>query len=164
MIKASVRGVEQLKAFFAKIPSNTRKIAVEEVTKYLIGDNNHGLKHYVKYKYVSRKSAYGRTFESDKQRRYVMAKIRSGEITPGRDNRSGALQRGWQYKRQGGGYGATIYNAVPYAKWVMGDGTQARQPNKVGWRMMAEVISTNIKGAMQAANQAVGRWLKANNK
>lgn len=160
MISTSVRGIEQLKAFFKKIPVYTRKAAVEASTKYLIGGSAHGLKHYVNYKYVSRKSAYGQTFSSDKQRRYVMAKIRSGEIAPGTSHRTGALANGWNYKLQGGGYGAKIYNAVPYAKYVMGDGTQARQPNKVGWRMVAEIIKTNTAGMMRAANQAVERVLK----
>ena len=161
MIKTSIRGIEQLKAYFAKLPSNVRKIAVDEVTEYLVGDQQHGLKHYVPYKYVSRKSAYGQTFKSDKQRRYVMAKIRSGEITPGKSNRSGALSAGWAYKKQGGGYGAKIYNSQEYAKFVMGDETQARQPKKVGWRVMAQVISTNIKGAMQKANNEIAKWLKS---
>lgn len=160
MISTSVRGIEQLKAFFKKIPVYTRKAAVEAATKYLIGDQSHGLKHYVNYRYVSRKSAYGQTFQSDKQRRYVMKKIRSGEIDPGTPHRTGALENGWAYNTQGGGYGAKIYNTVPYAKYVMGDGTQARQPKKVGWRMVAEIIKTNIAGMMRAANQAVERELK----
>ena len=93
MIKMSVRGVEKLQAFFKKLPPAARKIAAPEIAIHLIGDDNRGLKHYVGYKYVSRKSAYGQTFSSDKQRRYVMAKIRSGEITPGRSNRSDKLSR-----------------------------------------------------------------------
>lgn len=174
MISTSVRGIEQLKAFFKKIPVYTRKAAVEASTKYLIGGPAHGLKHYVNYKYVSRKSAYGQAssdtfangnpippgYFSLKQYKYVMAKIRSGEIAPGTSHRTGALANGWTYSMQGGGYGAKIYNAVPYAQYVMGDGTQARQPNKVGWRMIAEIIKTNTAGMMRAANQAVERVLK----
>ena len=160
MISVSIRGINELKAFFKQVPVYARKAAVRAATKYLIGDTNHGLKHYVAYRYVSRKSAYGQTFQSDKQRAYVMAKIRSGEIRPGQPNRTGSLADGWQSATQGGGYGAKVYNAVPYAKYVMGDGTQARQPNKVGWRMVAEIIKTNIAGMMQAANRAVENELK----
>jgi hypothetical protein len=160
MIKVSVRGVEQLQAFFKKIPVYTRKAAVLASAEYLMGDTNHGLKHYVSYKYVSRKAAYGKTFKSDKQRAYVMAKIRSGEIAPGSSHRSGALAAGWNYKLQGGGYGASVYNSVPYAGYVMGDGTQANQPRMVGWRMVADIVKTNIAGMMRAANQAVERALK----
>lgn len=160
MISFSVRGIEQLKKFFKNIPPVARKAAVKAATKYLIGGPAHGLKHYVAYRYVSRKTAYGQTFQSDKQRRYVMAKIRSGEIRPGQPNRTGDLADGWTSSPQGGGFGTKVYNQVPYAKYVMGDGTQARQPNKVGWRMVAEVIKTNIDGMMRAANQAVERELK----
>ena len=162
MIKTSVRGVEQLKAFFNKLPAAARKIAVVEIAIHLIGDDQRGLKHYVGYRYVSRKSAYGQTFSSDKQRRYVMAKIREGEITPGSPRRTNALKRGWAYKLQGGGYGASIYNPVPYAGYVMGDATQARQPAKVGWRTMAAVISTNIKSAIKRAERVIQEYIKNN--
>ena len=162
MIKFSVRGVEKLQAFFKKLPAEARKIAAPAVATYLIGDDAHGLKHYVGYRYVSRKSAYGQTFSSDKQRRYVMAKIREGEITPGSPRRTNALKRGWAYKLQGGGYGASIYNPVPYAGYVMGDATQARQPAKVGWRTMMAVVNTNINGAIKAAERKIQEWINGN--
>lgn len=160
MIKVSVRGIDQLKKFFSELTPAARKAAVKGASEYLVGNDSHGLRHYVSYKHVTRKSAYGRTFESDKQRRYVMAKIRSGEITPGRANRTNTLKRGWAYKLQGGGFGARVYNPVPYAHFVMGDEGQARQPAKVGWRKVMEVVSTNLNGMMKAANEAVNRWLK----
>jgi hypothetical protein len=53
MIKFSVRGVEKLQAFFKQLPAEARKIAVPAVATYLIGDDAHGLRHYVGYKYVS---------------------------------------------------------------------------------------------------------------
>jgi hypothetical protein len=164
MIKTSVRGVEQLKAFFAKLPPAARKIAAFEIAIHLIGDDTRGLRHYVGYRYVSRKSAYGQTFSSDKQRRYVMAKIRSGEIAPGSPHRTNTLKRGWEFKRTGGGYGAQIYNAVPYAGYVMGDNLQARQPAKVGWRTMGAVISTNIKSAIKRAERVIQDWINKNSK
>lgn len=160
MIKVSVRGIDQLKKFFAELTPAARKAAVKGATEYLIGNDSRGLRHYVNYKYVTRKSAYGQTFSSDKQRRYVMAKIREGEITPGKPNRKGTLKAGWNWKPQGGGYGARIYNPVPYAHFVMGDSGQARQPAKVGWRKVMAVVSTNLNGMMKAANEAVNRWLK----
>ena len=74
------------------------------------------------------------------------------------------MSRGWSYKTQGGGYGATIYNKAKGVEFVHGDDTQARQPAMVGHRKLGEIISTNIKGAMIAANAAISRWLKINNK
>ena len=164
MIKVSVRGIEELKALFKRVPVEIRRIAVEVATEYIIGDSTHGLKHMVKYKYVSRKKAYGQTFVSDKQRRYVMAKIKSGEITPGAENRTWKMTAGWKYTKQGGGYGATIYNRAKGVEFVYGDNTQARQIKRVGHRTISEVIKTNIKGAMQAVNRMVDKWIKQNNR
>src|ERR1035437_4720191 len=115
----SVRGIDQLKAFLTSLPANLRKLVVPTVAEYLIGDNSHGLRHLVNYKYVSRTSAYGQPFVSDKQRRYVMAMIGEGKITPGRSNRTGAMSAGWTYGLQGGGYGAKITNSVPGVGYVL---------------------------------------------
>jgi hypothetical protein len=162
MIKISVRGIEELHKYFASLQAELRKMVIPTVTEYLLGDENHGLRHYVPYKYVSRKLAYGQTFVSAKQRRYVMAAIRDGRITPGRSNRTGATAAGWSYKVQGGGYGASITNSTPGARYTMGDDTQARQPAKVGWRKAMAVISTNIDGAIRKANQVIEAWIKRN--
>lgn len=52
------------------------------------------------YKYVSRKAAYGRSFFSDKQRRYFFAALKDGRIdTPYR--RTGTLRGSWSASRQG---------------------------------------------------------------
>jgi hypothetical protein len=164
MISTSIRGIEKLQAFFKSIPVELRKIAVEEGSKYLVGDETHGLKHIVSYKYVSRASAYGETFKSDKQRRYVMAKIKSGEITPGRENRTGSISAGWGYRKTGGGYSSVLYNKANGAEFVYGDDLQAKQLGMVGHRKMSEVIKTNMEGAMLAVRQAVSRWINAKNK
>ena len=91
-----------------------------------------------------------------------MMKIHSSGYSPGKRNNN--LKNGWKVQKQGAGYGAKVYNPVSYAKYVMGDETQARQPDKVGWRRIKEIIDTNLSGMMKAANDAVNRWLKANNK
>lgn len=126
--------------------------AVAAAAVYLLGDERRGLKHEAIYKYVTRKAAYGKTFVSDKQRRYVMAMIRSGEITPGTENRTHAIQNGWKILY--GGLGARIRNDAPGVGWVMGT-SQARQPAKVGWRSFDKVASDNKAGMSRAASQAV---------
>lgn len=163
MIDIRVRGVEQLKDFFASLPAALRKIVVPTVSEYLIGDDTHGLKHLVRYKYVSRKAAYGVTAFSLKQLRFIFAAIRDGRITPGRSNRTGATSAGWKYKLTGGGYGAQIYNSSRGAYFTQSDEGQARQPALVGHRKAMDVISTNIKGAIQRAEQALQRWFNSNN-
>lgn len=163
MIKFSVRGVEKLKAFFAKLPAAARKIAAPAVAEYIIGNESHGLKHYHAYKHIARADVYSPIFKSDKQRAYVMASIRSGAIKVG-ENRHGNLRDGWKQNPQGGGYGARIYNAVPYAQYVQGDGSQSRIHKAMGWRTMMAVVNTNIKGAMKKAEQAVQDWIQKNSK
>jgi hypothetical protein len=173
MISLSVRGVEQLHKFFAELSPALRKILIPPIAEYLIGDESHGLKHLVRYKYVSRKAAYpnisfrtkaGNTIVGYKnlaQFQAVHAGMRNGSINPGQDNRTGATQAGWAYKLQGGGYGASIYNSTKGAYYVQGDSSQARQPAMVGHRKVSDVISTNIKGAIRAAEQAFSRWVKS---
>ena len=96
-ISYNVRNLEAVQAFLKSLPHGGIKRVLEAMVIYFIGDASHGLVHYEPYKYITRKQAYGKTFESDKQRRYVMAKIRSGEITPGKENRTGVTAMGWHY-------------------------------------------------------------------
>lgn len=177
MIQIEVRGIERLQAFLKTIPLGARNLTVRTVAEYLMGGKSgesgeatHGLKHYPAYRYVNRYAGFPelgyvtRTgkyvpgFASAKQHGYVMAKIASGEITPGVENRSKDLQSGWKIK--GEAYRQTIYNDTPYAKWVQGDGTQTRMHKLIGWRTMGEVIQSNIAGAMRSARAKLNEWLK----
>jgi len=154
-----VRGSEEFSAFISGFPRHIRGLVTEAVAEWLIGNSSRGLKHYVNYKYVSRKAAYGRTFVSDKQRRYVMARIREGTITPGTPNRTFRMQRGWSVKNSG--VKSEITNSEAYTEHVMGTGTQSRHEAKVGWREVAAVVSTNIAGAMRHANAAIREYIES---
>jgi hypothetical protein len=164
-VSVSVRGIDELRAFFAALPAALRKIVVPTVSTYLIGDDSHGLKHLVKYRYVSRSMAYSPAYKNDRQHAKVMALLRErgwdgkGPIPP--YQRTGELVAGWHYTLQGGGYGAKIENSAPGAAYVFGDDTQANQLRLVGHRTISSVISTNINGAIQAANQAIQRWINS---
>jgi hypothetical protein len=158
MLKITTRGLEEFQSYISSLARNLRGIVTEAVSDYLIGDGRHGLKHYVPYRYVTRRAAYGKTFVSDKQRRFVMAMISEGRIDPGAPHRTGKLQRAWM--KQGGGVGTRIINAADHAPFVMGTGTQARQPAKVGWRQVADIIETNIKGAIWHAESKIREWRK----
>lgn len=155
-ITIKVRGLDAVKEFISSLPRRVRGVATEAMAEYFIGNGRHGLKRYPPYKYVTRKAAYGQTFQSDKQRRYVMARIREGTIDPGAPHRTGNYQRGWQMENSG--VKTQIVNAVPYAQYVGGD-NQARLNEKVGWRVWSDIIATNFRGAVQAAERAVGKML-----
>lgn len=117
------------------IPELTRKITyltseeaagagVEEANEYTI----ELLKSYPPYHYVSTQQAGG--WKSEKQRRYVMAAIRRGDIQiPYR--RTQTLAQGW--KAVGSGVNQIVANETPYAGWTMGEGTQSQMMQLRGW-------------------------------
>ena len=159
----NVKGVSKVVAWLKGMPKGVQAVAVDAVSDYILGDDQqgtrHGLRHYVKYRYVSRKQAYGQTFVSDKQRRYVMAAIARGEIMPGYPRRTGRMQRGWT-KEAISQTSRMISNREPYTKWVMGQQSQANQPRLVGWRKMMDVAGTNLRGAARWAETKVRQYLK----
>jgi hypothetical protein len=160
-VKFSVRNVEKIQNYLKRVPRGALRTALLAATEYILGNKQHGLRHYSPYKYATRKSAYGFSFFSDKQRRYVMAKIRSGEIDPGVPHRTGETQRGWEFSAIGEGYKINIINATTSSYYTMDDYGQARQPAKVGWRKVSAVVASNLKGALRAATAAVNRYLNA---
>jgi hypothetical protein len=87
-----------------------------------------------------------------------MARIREGSITIPYQ-RTNTLKDGWQVR--GLPYKPQIYNDVPYSQFVHGDTEQSRHEKAVGWRKFAEVVRTNIKGAIREAQRAVDEWAKS---
>ena len=153
MLVPKVRGLAEFKAYIDTLARKMRGVATEAITDYLIGNGSHGFKHYPPYKLVTRTQAYGQPFVSARQRRYVMARIKEGSIDPGYPHRTGELQQGWH--KVGTGVNARAVNEVGYAPYVMGTKDQARQPGMVGWRKIADIISTNIKGAVRHAEAKI---------
>lgn len=86
---------------------------------------------YPAVKRPSRKSVYGRTFVSDKQRKKVMAMLREG-LWPYR--RTGTLGRRWTISVALAALTATVGNNVPYAKTVHGTPGQSKYQQVVGWK------------------------------
>jgi hypothetical protein len=159
-IRFNVRGVDKVQAYLKSLPRGVLRVALKAIGTYIIGDGSHGLSHPDPYRYVSRKRAYGKTFQSDAQRRYVMAKIRSGEITPGTPNRTGMSTSAWTMRETNNGYGLSLRNPTPGAYYTRSDSGQARQPGLVGWRKVSKVVADNIKGALRHANAAVAAFLR----
>lgn len=142
-IHVRVRNLADVSSFVtSQLPRIWRGVYVEAVAENLVK----ALKVEPEYKYVSRKSAYGKTFVSDKQRRYVMARIREGSITPGTSNRFGITSAGWHVVKQG--ERATIVNDTEGARWTQNDKWQARQPAMVGWVKAGKNITEHLDKAM----------------
>lgn len=155
-IRIRTRNLSDVSDFVTQeIPRLYRGVFVEAVSLNLV----QALKIEPNYKYVSRMAAYGKTFVSAKQRRYVMAHIREGSIRPGVNNRTGGLAAGWHVEHQGSK--AAIVNNTEAARWTMNDYWQARQPAAVGWRKSSAIIEENIDAAMVDAIDDVVKAMEA---
>ena len=161
MISFRISGIKEFQDYIKALPRGVKITAMRAITEYVIGNPQRGLMRYPRYKYVSRKSAYGRTFVSDKQRRYVMAMIRKGKIDPGAPHRTGIYQRSWQAQEANNDWRRVdVINTASHAEHVGGP-NQARLNAKVGWRKALAIVQTNINGAIQDAQRKVDAWIKA---
>jgi hypothetical protein len=148
------------RAFLQSLPAEVQPAAVQAASEYLIGNDQRGLRHLSAYKYVSRKSAYGKTFFSAAQRRWFWANVKDGSIAfPIHYVRRGAVSAGWELQGAGNSE-MRIVNRVKGVGYVMGNRTQANQPKLVGHRKVRDVIQSNFRGMIRAAQQAVNRILK----
>jgi hypothetical protein len=160
---------KEIQAFLKETAPGARNAAAQAAATYLVGDGRHGLKHYPAYKWIRRRQAYGKPFFSAKQRRFVMASLRAGKnlktgtpMEPGFPHRTGNLQRGWQTRGAAGG--VMIYNTMPHVLPVMGDDVQSRHERLVGWRMVSDILETNLDGALLAAQRAAIKYYKEQEK
>lgn len=101
---------------------------------------------YPPVKRVTRKQAYGQTFQSDKQRRWFFSALRSGTLTLPY-SRTAAVRSGWKLVEQG--LTVSVTNSAPGAKYVHGEETQARMMTLIGWRKLSEIVeAVNTKGGV----------------
>ena len=150
-----IRNFENVQAFLKDLPHGTKRAAIIALAEYLVGNESHGFSHDDPYKQTTRKAVYGKTFESDAQRRYVMAAIRDGRIKIGvRNPDPTKASRSYGYKLTNNGYGATITNAESGAYW-----TRVWRGWK-NWRETSKVIGDNINGALKHAMAAVNDVLR----
>lgn len=113
---------------------------------------------YPAYKYVSRAEAYpdapaGPGWFSDRQRRYVMAKMRKGEIAIPYQ-RTDTLKQGWQST------GVGIKNTVPYSRYVQGSMSQSQHENLVGWPTTRNWLKEHIGQIIDRARPVIAEALR----
>lgn len=155
-VNFKVRNIAAVQSFLRSVPRGALKVALEAFTEYIVGNDAHGLKHNDPYKYVTRKSAYGVSFFTDKQRRWFWAN--GGPDMIGKP-RSGNTSAAWKKVPSAGGYQYKITNDTAGGFYTRDDKGQARQPAKVGWRKVSKVLADNYLGAIRAAVAAVKRYL-----
>lgn len=152
-IGIEVAGIEELRREFGNWPGVIQDEVIDSANAYILKN----IKKYPPYKYVPFKTAYGGWF-SEKQRRYVMARIAEGTIKPGMPNRSNRLAQGWKVIDRG--TQSIIVNEVPYAGYVMGDRTQARMHQKIGWDTLGDWVNNHMGGIVKAAREGLTNALR----
>ena len=155
-VRYTVKGVEQVKKYITELPRGVKAAAMRAISEYIVGDERHGLRHDVSYKYVSRKQAYPPTgWQSDKQRRYVMAALKSGEIKIGRKNTPTDYSQSWRWEQENSQWDRTkITGKLPFDRFP------SRHNMLAGWRHWSKVVETNMTGAIKSAQKAVDEFLK----
>ena len=149
-----VRNQQQVLAYLERVKRGAKGVVARAAGEYIIGDRSHGLKHDEVYRPVSRKSAYGKTFFSDAQRRGYFAKLNSGEISvPYR--RTGRQSQGWHL--EGASTNVRIANSEESVKYTRG---QTALHAKMGRRTVAQVVADNIRGALRHAQAELAKWIK----
>lgn len=150
-----IRNLDRVIAYLKTVPHGTKRAAVKAIAEYLVGNERHGFRHDDPYRRTTRAAVYGRQWESDAQRAYVMARIREGSIKLGQRARMPTdASKGYGYKLTHGGYGATITNSTEGAYW-----TRVWEGWK-NWRPAMKVVQDNMKGAIRHAVAAVNAALR----
>lgn len=169
MIKITGKGFQEFQDYIKRIyPRGTRITAMRAIAEYLIGNERHGLKHEPAQKVVSRAEAYGKVSDAPPgyfswaQFRYV-AKMTNGFKENIPYDRTHELANAWEQRETDDWRRVALLNETPGSEWVVGD-KQARQPALVGWRKWRDVVASNYKGAIRAAQQSVNRLLKEKRK
>jgi hypothetical protein len=159
-VKYQLRNADKLMAFLRELPRGTITTFMNAAADYILGNATHGLRHMEPYRYVSRKAAYGRTFQSDKQRRWFFANHMQDKIG---DHRTGATSAAWKVVSTNNGYGKSFRNDAPGAIWLYSE-NQANQLRMVGHRTITSKVMSNIDGAIRHGWAEVKKYLAAKGK
>lgn len=148
-----VTGLKELDAKLAKLPDAVADDGVEAANAYLIKI----MRAYQPYRKITRKSVYGSSFVSDKQRRWFFAALRSGELNVPY-KRTQELSKNW--KTAGDGRLQFVYNETPYAGLVMGEGTQNQLLKKMGWKTMEARLKERMGEVVKQFDIGVKKAIK----
>ncbi len=154
-LKINTRNLEAVKEFISTLPRQIRGQATEAASEYLIGNESRGLKHYPARVQHGADNPY--QWQSGKQRRAYFASNGFGKGIP--YQRTNSLSDGWTTINDG--VKTAIVNDLPYATYVM-DEYQQRGHKADGWRLVSQIISTNIRGMYQQIDKVLREWIGRN--
>ena len=141
----SISGMETILQRLRKLPKEAGDAGVEEANKYMLN---------ILRKYPPRSSAPFQ-WTSDKQRRFVMAKLR--EQGQAWYTRTQTLSRGW--KLEGKGQSQIIRNDVPYTEFVQ-DRNQIQGHRVRGWMTVNTMLKEKGKNILKKFDQGVKKALR----
>lgn len=151
-------GEEKIAKKLKKLPDEAGDQGVEAANKYI----KDVVQLYPPKKYFSRASAYpnapaGPGWFSDAQRRYVMARLSSGEISIPY-GRTQTLRNGWRLL----GYGTKqiLVNEEPAAVYAHDDSKQAAQMKGAGWKKIGEILKERLQKIVKTFDGGVKRAIK----
>jgi len=151
-IGIDISGEKEIAAKLDKLPEQAADFGVEYANEYILNMQQ----TYVPYKYVSVAQTGG--WKSDAQRRYVMAKIRSGEISVPY-NRTQTLRKGW--KLVGKGRNQIVANEVDYAKYVKDIRSQSQGHMLRGWEVIPNELRNRAAQILRRFDAGVKAGIRA---
>lgn len=155
MINARLHGQKELTAYLKKLQRGTKIHAMTAAAEYILGDERHGLRHAPKRVQHGENNPY--QWQSDKQRRAYFASDGFGGGIP--YQRTDEMVNAWEWSASNSDWTrVVVFNPVETATYVIGD-DQQRGHKADGWRYYMDVIKTNLKGAIQAAQRAVDAFV-----
>lgn len=156
-IKFSLRGVKEVKEYLASLPRGVKIAAMRAYSEYIIGDENHGLKHEPSQKTHDENNPY--QWQSERQRKAFFATDGFGQGIPTVRTHEGV--NSWTLKETDSNW--TQVKIEGGNAFVQGDWQQKGHAAD-GWRKYADILKTNMAGAMQKAIAAVNDWLRKKGK
>lgn len=152
-IGIEVTGLEPMIQGFNRLPDVAQDRAIENVSIVLM----ESIKQYPQYKHITRKQAYPPTgWQSEKQRRYVMASITDGSIKVPYSRTMG-LASAWH--TVGKGKSMKIVNSNPAVVYAHSDTQQSRLLGMIGWEKITAFLQKRNaliqKAAEAGVNQAI---------
>jgi hypothetical protein len=149
-----VRGLKEVRELIASLPRGVKHAFIEAFSEYIVGNEHRGLKHEPPQRVHDENNPYQWTTE--KQRRAFFATDGFGQGIPTVRTHEGV--NSWTVKTQDSDW--TRVRIEGGNKFVQGD-NQQRGHAAVGWRKYADIVQTNLSGAMNSGLAAVNKVLSS---
>ena len=156
-VSFNVVNADKIAKRLKELPELAGDMGIEAANNYLL--NILIRKEIPPQKHVSRITAYGKTFFTERQRRFFFWALAHGVIeVPYRRRRNGYGVSG-SWRIVGKGRKALIENDDPAAEWVYSE-NQARLNQLVGWRRVSQILDKYTPKIVQAFERGVKAALK----